>query len=168
MSVSIGLWSEEGEVPEITRLLHQAYAPLAAMGFRYLASHQDDAMTRKRLRFGQAFIAREGGRIVGTIALFPPGAASLCSWYARPGVMRFGQFGVLPECQGAGVGALLLEAAEARAAEIGATELACDTAEGASRLIEMYGRRGYRPVGDADWEVTNYRSVILSKRLSDH
>ena len=88
-----------------------------------------------------------------------------CEWYALPGVARFGQFGVLPECQGLGVGSRLLDRIESRALELGAVELACDTAEGATHLIEMYSRRAYRLVGHADWEETNYRSVILSKGL---
>jgi hypothetical protein len=33
-------------------------------------------------------------------------------------------------------------------------------------LVELYLRRGYRRVGMEQWEHTNYRSVLLSKRLS--
>jgi hypothetical protein len=45
---------------ELTELLHRAYAPLAAAGFRYLATHQDDAPSGfqgrvlRRLRGGTA------------------------------------------------------------------------------------------------------------------
>ena len=165
MDLDIGRWTDEGEIPEITSLLHRSYAPLAAMGFRFLATHQDEAVTLERLGGGASFIARDGGRIIGAISLYPPDSSGHCEWYALPGVARFGQFGVLPECQGLGVGSRLLDRIESRALELGAVELACDTAEGATHLIEMYSRRGYRLVGHADWEETNYRSVILSKGL---
>lgn len=168
MKVTIERWTDEAEIPEITELLHAAYAELAAMGFQYVATRQDDPVTKKRLERGESFVARDdggGGRIVGTINLCPPGISAHTPWYSRPGVAFFGQFGVLPRCQRGGVGSMLLDAVEARALQLGATELACDTAEGATHLIEMYGRRGFRFIEYADWEVTNYRSVILSKHI---
>ena len=50
---------------------------------------------------------------------------------------------------------------------MGARELACDTAMGAGHLIEFYARRQFREVATADWEGTNYESVILSKALGE-
>jgi hypothetical protein len=58
-----------------------------------------------------------------------------------------------------------LALAEGRAWVLGAAEVAVDTAEGVAHLIAFYRTRGYRQVGDAQWDHTNYRSVILSKRL---
>ncbi len=152
-------------IPPITRLLRDAYAALADMGFRYLATHQDDETTAKRLRQGQPVIAELDGRIVGTVTLYPPRDESPCVWYMRPEVWSFGQFAVEPGLQRSGVGTRLLEWIERRAAEQGAEELALDTAEGATHLRAWYTRLGYRDVGYATWEVTNYRSVIMSKRL---
>ena len=62
---------DDSSIPEITALLNAAYAELAAMGFKYVATWQDDAITRKRLARGEAYVAREveGGRILGTITL---------------------------------------------------------------------------------------------------
>lgn len=91
----------------LTALLHRAYARLAAMGFRYLAAHQE----------------------------------------------------------GQGLGSRLLAFAEDCAARLGAAEVSVDTAEGAAHLIAFYEARGYREVGHAQWDHTNYRSVLLSKRL---
>lgn len=39
-------------IPDLTHLLHRAYARLAAMGLRYMATHQSDEVTRERA--GQA------------------------------------------------------------------------------------------------------------------
>ncbi|MBW1796697.1 MAG: GNAT family N-acetyltransferase, partial [Deltaproteobacteria bacterium] len=47
----------------------------------------------------------------------------------------------------------------------GASELALDTAEQATHLINWYERLGYRFIEYVDWDVTNYRSVIMSKRV---
>lgn len=152
-------------VPEITALLHAAYGGLAAQGFRYVASHQDDEVTRRRLARGFPLIVEREGRMIGTVTLYPPHPESLVPWYRRPEVFYFGQFGVLPEFQGRGIGDRMMEEVERRALARGAGELALDTAEGAARLIAWYGRRGYRFIEYVQWPVTNYRSVVMSKGL---
>ena len=54
---------------------------------------------------------------------------------------------------------------EQRAADLGATEIALDTAEPAAHLIAFYEARGYRLVGHKQRRHTNYRSAILSKAI---
>lgn len=152
-------------IPEITALLHDAYAPLAAMGFRYLATHQDDDTTRERLAAGTSFVAVWNGAIVSTITLRPTKTESDCSWYCRAGVFSFGQFAVRPDLQRKGIGNRLLSTVEQRALDLGAHELALDTAEGATHLRRWYERLGFRLVGHVSWHDTNYRSVVLSKTL---
>jgi len=44
-------------------------------------------------------------------------------------------------------------------------ELALDTAEGASHLIKYYSDKGYRFIEYINWEITNYRNVVLSEKL---
>ena len=78
---------------------------------------------------------------------------------------KFGQFAVHPHYQKRGIGETLLQAVEKFAKRDGAEELALDTAEGADHLIHYYSQKGYRFVGHAQWKQTNYRSVLLSKRL---
>jgi GNAT superfamily N-acetyltransferase len=63
------------------------------------------------------------------------------------------------------LGRVLMAQAEEAAVALGAAEVAIDTSEHAHHLIQWYERLGYRLVGDADWDVTNYRSVVLSKTL---
>jgi GNAT superfamily N-acetyltransferase len=150
----------------LTELLHRAYAPLAAQGFRYLATHQDVETTRRRTTKGECFLMLDGARLMGTVLLIPPWArASYCAWYDRSGIAVVSQFAVEPELQRQGFGSRLLDFAERRARALGAAEVAVDTAEGAAHLIRFYSARDYRHVGYAQWEHTNYRSVILSKRL---
>ena len=152
-------------VTDITALLHAAYAGLAARGFRYVASHQDDDVTRRRLDGGTALLVEREGRLIATVTLYAPRPDAFVPWYRNPGVFYFGQFGVLPSEQGGGIGGRLIDELEARALAAGAAELALDTAEGASHLVAWYSRRGYRFVEHVTWPVTNYRSVVLSKRL---
>lgn len=156
----------DDSIGDLTALLHRAYARWAAKGFRYLASRQDAEMTRRRISKGECYVAVLGGRLVGTVTLKDRAHMGGCPWYERPGVVLFGQFAVDPEHQGKGIGSALLRTIERRAAEKGMAELALDTAEGVGDLIRMYEARGYRFVGYIQWEVTNYRSVVLSKKLT--
>lgn len=158
---------EHDSFDALTDLLHRAYAPLAAMGFRYLATHQDVETTRKRSAKGECYLALIEDRIVGTLVLVPPDQSSRhCEWYDRLDVAVVNQFAIEPELQRAGLGSRLLAFAEARAAKLGAKEVSIDTAEGAAHLIAFYATRGYRHVGHAQWGHTNFRSVLLSKRVS--
>jgi hypothetical protein len=44
-------------------------------------------------------------------------------------------------------------------------EVALDTAETAYHLIDYYKKREYRYIETVQWDVTNYKSVVLSKSL---
>jgi predicted N-acetyltransferase YhbS len=158
--------TDTDSIPELTRLLHRSYGPLAAMGMRFLASHQSDAVTRKRAAGGDCFIAVIDGAIVGTIVFMPAARTDGTPWLDRPEVASLGQFAVEPELQRGGLGVRLMEQVEERAKESGAAEIALDTAEPARHLIEWYEKRGYRLIEYAQWDHTNYRSAIMSKSLS--
>ncbi len=164
-SVLIRKWNSNDDISKITSLLHRAYGQLADLGFRYHATWQDDEVTFKRLSGGVAFIAEKEGQIVGTATLYLPSGQTGCEWYDRDDVARFGQLGVEPELQRQGIGSLLLDEIEMTAKLYGLPNLALDTAEGATHLIDLYQRRGFEYVCDADWDITNYRSVIMNKQL---
>jgi GNAT superfamily N-acetyltransferase len=68
--------------------------------------------------------------------------------------------------QRGGIGGRLVAHLEAKARELGSTCLALDTAEGATHLVQWYERLGFRFVQHAQWDVTNYRSVVMSKSLT--
>jgi GNAT superfamily N-acetyltransferase len=164
--INIRPFHQDDAIPPITRLLHAAYAPLAAMNLRYTATHQSDEITESRLLRGLPWVAEMDGEIVATVTLYPDaGGDSGCAWYDTPGVFSFGQFAVRPDLQGKGLGAKLITLLENEAAASGADELALDTAEGALHLIRWYEKLCFRFIEFADWSSTNYRSVILSKTL---
>ena len=73
---------------------------------------------------------------------------------------------VSDQWQRKGLGHRLMACAETRARELGAAEIACETAQSEVGLIDWYKRQGYRVVGTANRETTNYVSYVLSKRLA--
>lgn len=150
----------------LTELLHRAYSSLAARGMKFLASHQDEKMTRERIGEGECHLAMQDGQMVGTILWRSAQQTTGTPWYDRPDVSSFGQFAIEPKLQNRGIGSKLLAIAEQRAAETGAVEIALDTAEPADDLIRFYTKRGYRFIEYTQWKLANYRSVIMSKRVA--
>jgi GNAT superfamily N-acetyltransferase len=150
----------------LTELLHRAYAPLAEMGFRYFATHQTVEQTRKRIAAGSCVVADLGATLVGTVTWYRednnPKSPEL---YRRADVAHFAQFGVEPALQRQGVGLRLLQSIQDAARDSGCTIMALDTAEGAEHLVKWYERLGFQIVGHTQWDVTNYRSVIMTKQI---
>lgn len=163
--VSIRPFEKSDSIELLTDLLHRAYQPLAEMGLRFLATHQDFEMTSRRVETGTCLLAVVDGRIVGTITYYDPDHTKGSPWLDRDDIAHFGQLAVEHEFQGRGIGCLLIDRAEAIARERGVSELALDTAEPAKHLIEWYTRLGYRFIEYVQWEVTNYRSVVMSKKI---
>lgn len=161
----IRAWTETDDVSSLTALLHLAYKPLLDSGMQYHAGRQDDAITARRIGGGRFCWVIDQPHLLATVTLSPPHLVRGCSWYDRDDVASVGQLAVHPEWQGHRLGTVLMRQAEEAARELGAAEVAVDTSERAHHLIDWYGRLGYRIVGDADWDATNYRSVVLSKSL---
>lgn len=153
-------------IEELTELLHRAYKPLADAGMRYVATWQTPDITEKRIRKGECYVVSFRGRVIATAVYMAPNRTKGSPWYDRMEVAMFGQFAVEPEFQGSGVGGVLMDYLERVARRDAAEELALDTSEHAAHLIAWYGKRGYRFVEHVQWESVNYRSVILSKRLT--
>ncbi len=157
--------ADADSLADLTELLHAAYAQLGQLGFNYTAVDQTEDVTRSRITGGECYVACEGDRLVGTI-MFYRNSKGHCPWYSLPQVATVGQFGVHPAFQRSGVGRKLMTLVEGRAVATGAAEIALDTSEGATHLIDWYSRLGYRFVEHAQWTGKTYRSVILSKTLA--
>ena len=153
------LFSDKDDVVKLNSILQSAYRPLAEAGMRYAASHEDVEATRSNIEKGECHIVIADGEPIACVMLRPPGNATGPDWYSQPGVATFGRFAVAPDFQKLG------NRIEERAKEMGATEIALDTSEHAQHLIKMYADRGYRFIQYHKWEITNYRSVVLSKEL---
>ncbi len=157
---------------ELTLLLHRAYRSQVEMGLQPLAGRQSAEVTRQRTSRGECYVAviGEAGkskteRLVGVILFHEEEDAEGPRWFRRPDVDSFSQFAVEPSLQGRGIGRLLLDKVESRAAESGAKELGLSMAEPDTKLMKFYERLGYRFVEHWQWPYTNYRSAILSKTL---
>ena len=166
-AILIRSWRSTDSAPALTEMLHRAYARLAGMGLRFWATHQNAEVTLKRIEQGECFVAEADGVICGTIVFRDCTRTGGCPWYDRADVASFVQFAVEPGLQAKGLGRRLLDHVEERAIALGVRELALDTAEPATHLVEWYTRLGYRFIEHAQWSHTNYRSVVLSKTLGD-
>ena len=163
--MTIRYWKAEDDVVALTEMLHRAYAPLAARGLRYSATHQTPEVTLRRLTDGHALVAEIDGRIVGTVTYYRPDPESDTPVYRDSVTFSFGQFGVDPEFKGRGIGRALHSAMIAAVVDSGAKYIALDTAAPAADLIALYERWGYVVVGCARWKATNYESVIMRREV---
>lgn len=152
-------------VEELTDLLHRAYKSLADMGLNFLATHQDAETTLRRISKGECFVGTIDGKIVTTITFYMPAPSTVSSWYNRPDVGKIGQLAVDPAFQKQKIASRMMQFIEQHAQSRGIAELALDTSEQAAHLIQWYERLGYRFIEYVQWDVTNYRSVVMSKTL---
>jgi len=134
---TLRLFGPDDSISELTALLHRAYAPLAAMGLRFVATWQDDTTTRKRI--------------------------DRSPWYDRADVASFQQLAVEPIFQEQGWARRLVAHAENLTWRRGFRHLALDTSDRATHLINLYQRYGYAIVEPITWTAVNYNSVVLSK-----
>src|SRR3954469_8718990 len=110
------------------------------MGLKFWGTWQTDQMTADRVRDATStLIALDNGKLVATISLYPSRSDHPCEHYRI--ASYFGQFGVLPELPGTGLGSEMLTRIEQRAHADGSRLIALDTAEPATHLIRYYEKR---------------------------
>lgn len=162
-------FSENDSVEELTNLLHSSYKRLADMGLKFVATYQTSEYTKSFLKNGECFIIKENEMIIATVMYYNSffmKEEDAPAWYKKDFVSYFGKFAVMPGYQNKGIGGMLMDFLEEYAKSKGKTELALDTSEKALHLIDYYKKRGYRFIEYHQWDVTNYRSVVMSKKLS--
>jgi GNAT superfamily N-acetyltransferase len=158
--------NQTDSLDELTSLLHKSYKKLADQGFRFLATYQDIQTTKRRVDNSECYVATLDNKIIGTISYRSPTTKNKHEYYDQPFVASYGQFAVDPEFQNIGLGGKLIDIVENCAIRDSAKEIGIDTAEGATELINYYKKRDYHFVAFAQWDVTNYRSVIMTKKLN--
>ena len=146
-------------------MLHRAFSPMGREGIACTCFNQTEATTRQRAMLGDCFVAVMGNRIIGTVTLHKPDRRNPCRWYRQSHVASLHQFAVDPIYQGTGVGKLLLQYALQWTREHGCRELALDTPQPASHLIQYYESQGFRQVGRQRFAGKTYDSCLLSHTL---
>jgi len=150
---------------QLTRMLHRAFFPLWEMGIPCSCVNQTTEVTRQRVDRGECFVAVCEERIVGTVTLYAPDAASESQHFRDTRVASLRQLGVDPRFQGKGVGSALLHLAERWARLRGYDQLALDTPKRADHLFDYYQRQGFHVVETLQFSGRPYRSLIFAKSL---
>ena len=100
----------------------------------------------------ERIVAEQGGRLVGSVLLYPPaadayrGAAERVTW---PEVRLLA---VAPEARGQGVGRVLMDECVRRARRAGATELGLHTSRSMRIAMQMYERMGFVRAPEYDFQ----------------
>ncbi|MCC6335396.1 MAG: GNAT family N-acetyltransferase [Myxococcales bacterium] len=99
----------------------------------------------------RVWVVERRGEVVGTVAMWPPGAPGSEAWIS--GAVDLRHLAVHAKHRGAGVSSLLLDAAEAWARELGAPAVCLHVRRGAAGVRGLYLKRGYqrRAEGDLDF-----------------
>lgn len=158
------------DVPALTRLLHEAYADLAARGLNFTGATQDEVTTASRsIGVGASWVlVGPAGDLVGTItATSPPGRGikALTGLALEPDRAWLNQLAVHPDARGRGLGTFLWDVVRAWSLEQGMRSVGLDTAQPARSLREMYGRWGFVDADVVQWPGKSYRSVVMIHHL---
>jgi predicted N-acetyltransferase YhbS len=98
----------------------------------------------------RVWVAEDAGRIVGTIALWPPGAEGSEAWL--PGAFDLRHLAIEQAHRGTGLAARLISATEVHAREARGSAVCLHVRRGATGVAAVYTRLGYAraPEGDLD------------------
>src|SRR5919206_501883 len=84
-----------------------------------------------------------GGRLVGSVLLYPPAADAYAGSAARVRWPEVRLLAVAPEARGTGVGRTLMDECVRRARAMGAAELGLHTSASMRAAMRMYERMGF-------------------------
>lgn len=114
-----------------------------------------------RRKVASVLVAEVDGEVVGTVALFPPGAPGSEAWLPHAADLR--GLATAVRYHGQGLARPLLDAAEALARKWGLDAVCLHVRRGASGVARMYMKRGYvrEPVGDLDLPTVFLEAYVL-------
>jgi predicted N-acetyltransferase YhbS len=122
--------------------------PEVVLTERRIAELRDVASKRQG---ALVLVAELDGRVVGTVAVWPPGAAESEAWLPEACDLRHLAFD--PAVQGRGLSGPLLDEAERRARAMGAKYVCLHVRRGNKGVADLYMRRGYVRVPEGDLEL---------------
>ncbi len=103
MDLTIREFEAGDDVEKLTDLIHAAYAPHAAAGLKYWATHQTVEDTKKRIASGTCLLALHNQEYIGTALFRRHNPESKLPLYREPSVRALAQFCVAPAYKGRGV-----------------------------------------------------------------
>ena len=118
------------------------------------------AVAQKRA-VARVWAAELDGAVVGTVALFPPGAPGSEAWLPDAADLR--HLGTAPSVHGLGLSALLMDAAEAQARAWGVKAVCLHVRKGVQGVARMYMSRGFvrAPEGDLVYPTVSLEAYVL-------
>ena len=145
------------DISALRKLVNEAYKELSDQGLNYTATYQDENETRARIQKGRAFVLEESSKLIATVLL------SKLNYFTGRNTAYISQLAVLPEFKEKGIGSLLMDHCESLACEEKYDGVQLDTAQPATHLVNWYLKRGYKIVGEIQWEGKTYDSYIFEK-----
>lgn len=120
---------------------------LLSYGPERLRELRDVASKRAQAK---VLVAELDGRVVGTVAIFPPGASGSEAWLPASADLR--HLATAVDLHGQNLSRPLLDAAEDTARHMGANTVCLHVRRGVHGVARLYQRRGYvrDPSGDID------------------
>ncbi|NVJ22924.1 MULTISPECIES: GNAT family N-acetyltransferase [Myxococcus] len=121
-----------------------------------------------RRKIASLLVAELDGEVVGTVALFPPGAPGSEAWLPRAADLR--GLATAVKLHGSGLAQPLLDAAEAMARRWEVDAVCLHVRRGATGVARMYMARGYQrePGGDLDLPSVYLEAYVLSLNHTTH
>lgn len=109
----------------------------------------------------KVLVAELEGRVVGTVALWPPGAPGSEAWV--PGAADLRHLATAVDFHGRGLSTPLLDTAERMAREWGVPAICLHVRKGADGVARMYQRRGFvrEPAGDLELPTVSLTAFVL-------
>ncbi|WP_435135961.1 GNAT family N-acetyltransferase [Actinacidiphila sp. bgisy144] len=155
---------EPADAPDLTAMLHRAYAELGAGGLNFTAVDQTEQTTLRRADTGASWLLVDGTRIAAALTMtLPPHEPLrlLSPTAAAPGRAWLNQMAVDPADRGRGLASRLWAVARKRAHAEGASHIGVDTALPAAHLIGIYTAWGFVPRETIQWPGKTYRSTVM-------
>ncbi|MBF5043497.1 GNAT family N-acetyltransferase [Aggregicoccus sp. 17bor-14] len=118
------------------------------------------AVAEKR-KVASVWAAELDGKVVGTVALFPPGAPGTEAWLPDAADLR--HLGTAPELHGQGLAQPLLDAALAQAKAWGVKAVCLHVRKGVEGVARLYMKRGFvrAPEGDLTYPTVSLEAYVL-------
>ena len=121
--------------------------------------------TAAKRAVARVLVAELEGRVVGTVALWPPGSPGSEAWL--PGAADLRHLATAVELHGQGLSTPLLEAAERVAREWRVPAICLHVRRGVEGVARLYQRRGFLREPSADLELPSVYLEAYVLRLQD-